>query len=988
MASNLAAYQSPTPSQAVARAKCMDTAEKLREEFNKHLAQAPNPVGTVGGVAAVQAAAASLSDTRAKRAAVMKAIEEYTEKARAEELKLQAELEGLYPSQSSFQELPMNDDLHNALTRLLDNEHLRVASSEPESQGHGTASDSAPITETPLPNPQETADHIAAVQRSLELEAKVLDLQHALDTTGTRLETVEKERDEAKNNNSVLQTMSRDLGDRIAALRRRAESLEADKKEACARIEELEAGQRDKVQLETEIRKHKSRIQSLEDSAGRDKGRIKQLEQNVQRYADRIQELEGDIQRHQMTVESLEDGDDEHKAWINELEHEIGQYKGRILELTATIESRDRRITELEAVADQMQEQVRNEKADCENIWKILEETTKAKHDGDGRHVAEVQQLRAEIDRLKGAVEEQRRKTTHLETQNKDLEKRRISDIGRLEYEADGLTEDLVKVQEQLVKANERAGVLQVQLDHANTTVNNRGHLLQEKAEQISGLLVQLDGKTAEASSLSRQLQDKTAEAGQLSNQLQSKNAELGRLSDVVGKLESELQGKTAEANEVDKLKSEVQGQTAEVGRLSEQLQIKGEKVGSLSDAVDKLKGQLQGKAAEVTTLSDQLQAKEEDVARSLDAIGKLKSELQNKSAEAEHMSTRLQSVEAEVRKQSESLREKASKAVELEQQLQAKSAEAQDQAGRVETLTQQAQDSANKIEDLRQQLQEKEGEAKSLGHQLRRQTTEMEGLEGELERERAAIVAFCSRAADVEMDAAEWLRTWGAVQELTELPWGQYATRFWSVDQTYGDVRQSPKARGLQTLCLHLIAALGGPWDNKVLALAGLLWDELDVQQPLPVSGLLKVLSATTEGARAHRDHVVLVAIWQVARFLEEAFQDEPRFGERRQSLDERLQHSPWCQTVTQAIAEGTVSELCSTPRGQLYHKRGLGVLMGPLKGQFMAFDIQQQRLWMFADVHIKFRILPDSDAVIIPGTVTVIPACLRWWLNTYNIW
>jgi hypothetical protein len=218
---------------------------------------------------------------------------------------------------------------------------------------------------------------------------------------------------------------------------------------------------------------------------------------------------------------------------------------------------------------------------------------------------------------------------------------------------------------------------------------------------------------------------------------------------------------------------------------------------------------------------------------------------------------------------------------------------------------------------------------------------------------------------------ALDHYETWSEVQELTELRRAQPSTSLWKVDQTFGDKR-SPRVKGLELLCLHLIAALHlGRWDNEALVLMDMLYDELKSATLLPVGGLLTLLAKGLQAAPSHREHILLVPLWQLAKMLEELFPDESRFGDVRRAIDsELLSTSPWCSRVTQAIADGAIQGLCSSQDAQLYGTHGLGVLIGPCKRLYLALDIQSQRMWIFYSRDMEIAWCPSRGyTIVIPG-------------------
>ncbi|KAK3303060.1 uncharacterized protein B0T15DRAFT_495633 [Chaetomium strumarium] len=208
-----------------------------------------------------------------------------------------------------------------------------------------------------------------------------------------------------------------------------------------------------------------------------------------------------------------------------------------------------------------------------------------------------------------------------------------------------------------------------------------------------------------------------------------------------------------------------------------------------------------------------------------------------------------------------------------------------------------------------------------------------------ELQAVQSKVSAFFARMTDVEIPPPRsWFTAWAA---------------------TLGDMR-SPKIKGLELLCLHLYATLGvGWWGNEALALLDMLCNELKTATLVPVEGLVMVLGIGLQVAPSHREDILLVSLWQLAKMLEEVFPDKSRFGQLRKAIDsELLSSSPWCSRITQAITDGTIQGLCSSQDAQFYQTYGLGVLISPRKELYLALDIWGQRMWMFSDLEVEFTL------------------------------
>ncbi|KAH6838674.1 hypothetical protein B0I37DRAFT_409205 [Chaetomium sp. MPI-CAGE-AT-0009] len=835
------------------------------------------------------------------------------------------------------------------------------------------------VRDTPESVLQERADHAANLDRIAQLEAA--------------LESVELE-------NKALLVTKQSLKEKFKEAKTRRRELENEllgvKAELGAHADEVE-------HLNSEIQTAAEQIERLE-------GEVMDSRAEQTRLATVLTEREAkmaeDDRTSTMQIGMLEDDlraqESELRAAhakCHALEHSsaegLADSKAEAVRLTKELERRTAELATIERGAQVMREELGAElatsRAKIESLEANVQEMAKEIADRD----TQVQQLIAQA-----TIDQEERDML------RNLSRDRGGKIEALEDQLAGL---------ELTITDQAKALEATSDDHASTSL-----ALQNVTDELKTTAQDADSLTRQVADLEERLSAKSAEAAMLSDQLRDTRTNLAARSAEATSSASKVESLAAELHAVTRDRD---GKATEAQRLAGELMVKAAEVGAQDVKVEMLSKALQEKAALVDQFANQLTARTDDLIKAsqrtreeADKGDELRRRLDDRTKEAERTSQALQEKTAEVgmlteliEERSESLREQTAKANGLVEQLQTLSSKADDLSARLvrETTASankgaEATELADKCRGLSQQLEERDAAAKALSGRLQREEDNVQALQGELQAQTAAtnnvcaqvtdlqvtVAEMCARMMGKQLQAAQWVEMWMATREQAQIPAEEPSTRLWSVSQSFTHDFWEPQVSGLPMLCLHLTATIrAGEWGNEAIALANLLIKELNSDQPLPVDGLLLVVSATVDGARDHTDDILLLAIWQLAVILHEGFRDEPRFGLQREALDEELQHSPWCQRVTQAIVTDSLAEMCGGEDGQLWSERGMGVLLGPRKHLFVAFNFWERRLWLFHDETVEFRTIPPTTSgIVIPGVEEPLLCIDRWWSTSYN--
>lgn len=767
---------------------------------------------------------------------------------------------------------------------------------------------------------------------------------------------------------------------------------------------------------------------SLEESAAAERSAVEGLENSKSEVARLTAALEESTAAERIAAEGLADSKSEVARLTNEVEKRRAELEAVERGADAKLTTSQTRIQDLEREAQGMATEIKARGAEVQQL------KSQAAQDQEGlersRNLAtsrgdKILGLEGKILGLEATVKDQGRA---LQAQSKDLASTstQLQDKVR---EAASLTSQVAEVEEKLRTMTADAAILSGQLREMRADLATKSAEATSSAADVEMLAHDLhtmtrdrDSNAASAQRLAGELTVKDAEVkakdietSMLDKSLEAKKTLVNQLSEQLTKRTDDVvkasQRAREEAAKGDELRARLKDQTEETERISEALREQAAKADVLADALQKetaRAGELDKRAQQESSKADDVTARLKSEAAKGD---ELRRQLDHQTKETKRISEALRERNAKVDALSDALQNATARADGLDVRVQEASSKEDDLSARIEAeaATSASKDAearrlADECQGLTQKLEERDAAAKVMSSRLQQAEASAMALQGELQAQTTAtgevrvqvtdlqsiVAEMCAHMTGKQLDAAQWVEIWAATREQTHIPAGQPSTEYWVVGQGFGDDLEpcEPQVCGLRMLCLHLAAAIrAGEWANEAIALVDLLMEELKNEQPLPVDGLLLVVSAAVDGARVHADEILLVAIWQLAVYLHEAFPGEPRFGVQREALDEELQHSPWCQKVTQAIATASVAEMCGGEDGQLWADRGMGVVYGARINLFVAFNLQDRRIWVFRDATVDFVVIrPTTRGITIPGVEEPLLSIDSWWFTSYN--